>query len=118
MNQNVPPYHRRLREQSFAVLLIQNPPPAVALKLQGWGVADSSPIFSRAIALNRLFREAPALELLAEDFLRNYHRYADFVFACWRQLTPFNEIGSENFHFELYASGEYTKMLESQWGGE
>jgi len=27
----------------------------------------------------------------------------------------FAEISASNFSFELYASGEYTRMLEKQW---
>ena len=40
---------------------------------------------------------------------------ADSLFACWQQLAPCREITSANFHFELYASGEYSKMLENEW---
>jgi hypothetical protein len=107
-----------IHEQSFALLLTQNPPESVSQKLTGWGVSDPSLIFSRGIALNHLFGEAPALDQLAEDFIRNYHRYADHVFACWRQLVPFREITAKNFRFDLYASGEYTKMLENEWSSE
>jgi hypothetical protein len=28
----------------------------------------------------------------------------------------FAEITASNFRFELFASGEYTRMLEKQWG--
>jgi len=31
-------------------------------------------------------------------------------------LTAFTEITAANFRFELYASGEYLRMLEKQWG--
>jgi hypothetical protein len=31
---------------------------------------------------------------------------------------PHREIAAANFHFDLYASGEYMQLLEKQWGGE
>ena len=108
---------KAIREQSFARLLTRNMPEPVSLKLQGWGVNDAGVIFARAIALNRLFAEPPGYAQLADSFVRHYHRYADYIFECWQQIVAFREITSTNFRFDLYASGEYTKMLESQWGG-
>jgi hypothetical protein len=105
-----------IREQSFATLLTRHMPEAVAQKLQGWGEHDAGVIFARAIALNQIFGAAPAVERLAESFIRHYHRYADSLFACWQQMVGFREITPANFRFELYASGEYTKMLENEWG--
>lgn len=104
-----------IREQSFLAFLIKDPPDAVQRKLGTWGVSDFRAIFSRAIGLNAIFRELPKFEALSEDFIRNYHRYADHLFACRQQLIPFTEIGPENFDFHLYASGEYTKKLETEW---
>lgn len=103
-------------EQSFARLLTRHMPEAVGLKLQGWGVHDAGVIFARAIALNHLFAEPPQYDHLAASFLRNYHRYADSLFTCWQEMVTFREITSVNFRFALYASGEYTKMLENEWG--
>jgi hypothetical protein len=91
-------------------------PEAVSLKLQGWGVHDAGVIFARAIALNHVFGEPPGYPQLADGFVRHYHRYADHLFACWQQLVTFQEITCANFRFDLYASGEYTKMLENEWG--
>ena len=54
-------------------------------------------------------------ECLAEEFLSNYHRYADVLFQCYQQSEPHRIITPRNFPFELYASGEYSKLLESQW---
>lgn len=105
-----------LREQSFAILLTANPPEPVQRKLKAWGVADSGTIFSRAIGLNTVFREVPEFEWLTPDFIRNYHRYTDHFFACYEQALPFTRIGPANFQFEMYASGEYSRMLEEQWG--
>jgi hypothetical protein len=105
-----------IRQQSFAGLLTRHMPEAVSLKLQGWGVHDAGVIFARAIGLNQIFAEPPGFEQMAENFIRDYHRYADSLFACWQQMASFREITGANFRFELYASGEYTKMLENEWG--
>jgi hypothetical protein len=101
--------------QSFAGLLTANPPDSVKDKLVRWGVSDHASIFARAIGLNTLFAEPPAFENLAEEFLRNYHRYADVLFRCYMDSEPYCVIASANFRFELYASGEYSRMLESEW---
>jgi hypothetical protein len=108
--------HAGVREQSFARLLTQYMPDPIGLKLRGWGVHDAGVIFARAIGLNHIFANPPALPDVPEDFIRNYQRYADAVFSAWMQLEPFREITAANFRFDLYASGEYTKMLENQWG--
>jgi len=105
-----------IREQSFARLLTRHMPQAVGLKLQGWGVNDAGVIFARGIGLNHVFTEPPAFEQMAEDFIRDYHRYADTLFACWQQMENYREITGANFRFDLFASGEYTKMLENEWG--
>ena len=105
-----------LRAQSFAGLLAQHPPAAVAEKLVRWGVADHLAIFARAIGLHSVFASAPTFEALSEPFLRNYHRYADFLFHCYMNLEPHHAIDARQFHFELYASGEYSRLLEHEWG--
>ena len=105
-----------VREQSFANLLTRHMPEGVGLKLQGWGVQDASVIFSRAVGLNQIFAEPPVFEALAEEFVRNYHHYADATYNCWQQMAGSRQITCANFRFDLYASGEYTKMLENEWG--
>jgi hypothetical protein len=105
-----------IRTQSFAGLLTSGPPTGVKEKLIRWGVTDHASVFSRAIGLNAAFTQPPAIETLAEDFLRNYHRYADAVFRCYMESQPHLAISAASFRFELYASGEYSRMLESQWG--
>ena len=107
-----------IHSQSFAGLLTANPPPSVKEKLVRWGVVDHVSIFSRSIGLNALFAQPPALDELAEDFLRNYHRYADTLYRCFMESQPHGGIQATNFRFELYASGEYSRMLETEWGGE
>jgi len=104
-----------LKEASFAQLLVEDPPAVVHEKLQVWGVSDHKQVFSRALGLNAVFRKAPSAEDLSDHFLRNYYRYADHLFACSQNLQPFTEIHSSQFHFELYASGEFTRMLQDQW---
>jgi hypothetical protein len=101
--------------QSFAGLLTANPPEPVKQKLIAWGVADYVSIFSRAIGLNSVFIDPPALPSLSEGFLRNYHRCADALFRCFMDSQAHSPIASENFHFDLYASGEYSRMLETEW---
>ena len=83
-----------------------------------WGVSDYSSIFCRSIGLNALFATVPAFEALSEEFLRNYHRYADSLYRCYMDLEPHRVPEGRKFQFELYASGEYSRMLESQWEGE
>lgn len=107
-----------LRHQSFAGLLTTCPPERVREKLIRWGVADHPAIFSRAIALNTLFLAPPAFETLSEEFLSHYHRYADAVYRTYMESDPYDSVTSSNFKFELYASGEYSQLLESEWGAE
>jgi len=102
--------------QSFAGLLAGNPPANVKEKLIRWGVGDYRSIFARAIGLNAAFASPPALDSLTEEFLRNYHRYADGLYRSYIEAQPHGEIAAENVRFEIYASGEYSRMLESQWG--
>ena len=102
-------------EQSFAEFLVQNPPEAVRTKLRGWGVFDYKSIFSRAIGLNAVFSEPPDETQVSSEFVRNYFRYADHMFACRQQMQAFTELTVENFHFDIYASGEYSRMLEKSW---
>jgi hypothetical protein len=104
--------------QSFAHLLVEDCPAAVHNKLRQWGVADYRAIFSRAIGLNSVFCDAPDRSLLADEFIRNYHQFADHMFACKQAEKPFTPIRSLDFEFELFASGEYSRMLEKEWQGQ
>jgi hypothetical protein len=78
-------------------------------------VDDYRAIFSRAIGLYRAFGAAPETDTLSADFIRYYYHYADYLFACRQQMGSFPPIRPANFQFELYASGEYTRLLERQW---
>ena len=104
-----------IREQSFAEFLVQNPPEKVRAKLRAWGVFDYKSIFSRAIGLNAVFCEPPDETQVSVEFIRNYFRYADHMFACRQQMQAFTEVTVDNFHFEIYASGEYSRLLEKSW---
>jgi hypothetical protein len=107
-----------IRPQSFAGLLTADPPQAVKEKLVRWGVVDHLSIFTRALGLNAMFIQPPAFDILAEEFLRNYHRYADFLYRCYMDSQPHRTVASANFRFALYASGEYSRMLESEWAAD
>jgi hypothetical protein len=102
--------------QSFAGLLIQDAPSGVQSKLRKWGVADYKSIFSRALGLNCLFAAAPARDVLADEFVRSYFRFADQVFQSKQSECDYTPLSSRDFHFELYSSGEYSRMLERSWG--
>ena len=106
-----------MKRQSFAGMLAC-PPPNVREKLVGWGVADYAAVFSRAVGLNAMFAEPPAFEALSEDFIRNYHRAADLLYQAFMESEPHRVAAPRNFRFELYASAEYAKILESEWGEE
>jgi hypothetical protein len=106
-----------VKRQSFAGLLTGGPPATVREKLIRWGVADYPAVFARAIGLNTLFAEPPEFPALAEDFLRHYHSAASLLYQSFLDAEPHRAIDGKSFRFELYASGEYTKMLETEWSG-
>lgn len=104
-----------VRAHSFLRLLVHDTPASVREKLRQWGVSDYQAIFTRAAGLNAIFADVPEMEQLSTDFIRNYYRYADQMFACSSNMQEFPELSPDNFQFELYASGEYSRMLEKQW---
>jgi hypothetical protein len=104
-----------LREHSFALLLVDDTPAPVRDKLARWGVHDFRNIFVRALGIRTLFQELPDRRLLAPDFLRFYHRFADQVFAAREMLFPSRRAEPDEFAFELYASAEYSRLLEQEW---
>lgn len=104
-----------IREQSFSAHLLQQPPADVAAKLRKWGVVDYRSIFGRALGLNALFAELPPRELLADDFIRNYYRYADQMYQCRQGAATYTDIHDIGFDYEIFASGEYSRMLEREW---
>src|SRR6185295_12156710 len=104
-----------LQPQSFAAYLVQNPPAEVSSKLKKWGVSNHKSIFSRALGLNIILADMPPQEMFAPDFLRHYHRYADQMFHCHLGQTTFADPEHLGFDFEIFASGEYSRMLEKGW---
>ncbi|MBM3738502.1 MAG: hypothetical protein FJW39_22200 [Acidobacteria bacterium] len=106
---------RGYKFQSFASYVVENPPAGVAAKLKQWGVADYKAIFQRAIGLNCVLAEVPEREMLSNEFVRHYYRYADHMYLCRQHSTVFPELPASQFDFELFASGEYARMLEKEW---
>jgi hypothetical protein len=45
----------------------------------------------------------------------NYHRYADILLTRRLKEDAFTRINSQEFTFVLYASGEYSRILEREW---
>ena len=106
-----------LKRRSFAGLLALAPPNARE-KLLRWGVNDYAAVFARAIGRNALFAEPPQFDALAADVIRNHHRSADLRYQAFMESEPRRVAASGNIRFDLYASGEYAKMLAAEWGGE
>jgi hypothetical protein len=104
-----------IRAQSFAAYLVDHTPEAVQSKLRKWGVADYRAIFSRALGLCALLGSAPEPDTLSRDFIRNYYRYADQMFQVKQAEVVFTDISRHGLDFEIYASGEYSRMLEREW---
>lgn len=102
--------------QSFAALLIQDPPTGVQAKLRKWGVGDYKAIFGRALGLQCMFAEVPPREILSDEFVRSYFRFADHIFQSKQSECDFAALNSREYTFELYSSGEYSRMLERSWG--
>lgn len=106
---------RGIRYQSFTEMLVSHTPPAVQAKLKRWGVADYKSIFSRALGLNVLLGAAPERRMLSDEFVRNYYRYADQLFHSRQSQATYTSIDEMGFDFEIFASGEYSRMLEREW---
>ena len=104
-----------IRYQSFAAFLVNHTPAPVQAKLRRWGVADYRSIFMRALGLNTILGTAPEIGFFSEEFVRNYYRYADQVFVSRQGQMAFTGIEDMGFEFEIFASGEYSRMLEREW---
>jgi hypothetical protein len=104
-----------IRFQSFAGYLVDHTPRPVQAKLRKWGVADYKAIFSRALGLSVLLGSAPEPETLSLEFVRNYYRYADQIFQMRQSEVAFTDISNLGLEFDIYASGEYSRMLEREW---
>ena len=104
-----------IRYQSFAAMLVNHTPAPVQAKLRRWGVTDYRSIFTRALGLNAMLANAPDRRFLSDEFIRNYYRYADQLFLSRQNQMAFTSIENLGFEFEIFASGEYSKMLEREW---
>jgi hypothetical protein len=107
---------RGITAQSFAAMLVKDAPANIQEKLRKWGVADFKSIFTRALGLQYVFAAAPPREILGDEFLRNYFKFADQMFAVKQGEHEFTPLAASDFQFELYSSGEYSRMLERVWG--
>ena len=106
---------RRLRPETFAVLLVHHIPPQVKAKLESWGVLDFCALFRRSFGLHAVVQDLPAVASFSPDFLRRYHRYLDQWYDQRLRDFVFDRLESNEFTYELYASGEYSSMLEKSW---
>lgn len=106
---------RKIRPETFAVLLVQHIPAHVRLKLEGWGVLDFCALFRRSIGLHAVFKEIPPPDDFAPDFLRRYHRHLDQWYEQRLRDWIFDRPRADEFTFDLFASGEYALMLEQSW---
>lgn len=104
-----------VKHGSFIQLLVEQTPQEMREKLIRWGVADYKAIFSRALGLNAVFSTVPVLEQVNPGFIRHYYRYADQMYQARLNLESYRRLTPEAFRFELFASGEYSKMLETEW---
>jgi hypothetical protein len=109
---------RKVRPETFAVLLVQHIPAHVRLKLEGWGVLDFCALFRRSIGLHAVFNHIPTPEDFSPEFLRRYHRHLDQWYEQRLRDWVFHRPRSDEFTFDLYASGEYALMLEQSWNAE
>ncbi len=104
-----------IKYQSFAAYLVGHTPEAVQAKLKKWGVSDYRSIFSRALGLSAVFGEVPQREMLTDEFIRHYYRYADQLFQIRQGEAVFTDVSERGFELEIFASGEYSRMLEREW---
>jgi hypothetical protein len=100
---------------SFVPLLTEHVPARVRRKLEAWGVVDFVALFRRALGLHLVFSEPPPFECLSAEFLRQYHRYIDQWFETRMQQQGKVRCNDSQFTFEIYASGEYARLLEQTW---
>ena len=103
--------HAGVAPQSFADLLVNRTPPAVAARFRCWGVADYRRILSQAIGVNAVFPNPPHFDAISTEFLEDYYAYADSLFACFHGLRRFTRLEPASFGFALYTSDEYLSTI-------
>lgn len=109
---------RLFRPETFGLFLVENIPAHVRTKLETWGVLDFTALFRRGIGLHSVLSELPPQTTFSLDFLRRYHRFVDAWYEQRLRDVPFDRAQAGEFTFDLYASGEYTLMLEESWSAE
>jgi len=105
-----------LHEGHLMDLLVQDPPENVASKMQKWGVSEFRSIFARALGLSAVFPNPPGTDNVTEIFVHDFALYADALYRARRRTLPAAVAGSHSLRFEVYASGEYARLLEQSWG--
>ncbi len=105
----------RIRPESFGIVLVQQVPPHVRAKLEGWGVLDFCALFRRSIGLHSVFQEFPSVDAFRPEFLRRYHRHLDQWYEYRLREAASHRPDPSEFVFDLYASGEYALLLEQSW---
>ena len=108
-------FGRTMRPETFATFLIAHTPSQVKLKLGGWGVVDFTSLFRRSLGLHTVLQGMPAASDLTPHFLSRYHRHLDVWYQCRMQERQYDIAEAHEFTFDLYASGEYTLMLEKSF---
>ena len=58
-------------------------------------MADYRSIFTRALGLNTMLAAAPERQSSADEFVRNYYRYADQMFQCRQSQVTFTDIDDD-----------------------
>jgi hypothetical protein len=106
---------RSVRPETFVVSLVQDIPEPVRVKLEGWGVLDHCALFRRSFGLHAVLHELPQPSFFSPEFLRRYHRYLDQWYEQRLRDRAFDRIEAAEIVFDLYASGEYSSMLEKSW---
>ena len=100
---------------SYISLLLFDAPRNVKTKMADWGVPYYQTIFSRALGLNLVYPLAPAPDAISESLLESFHVYADSLFDLRLHMSPGAELHGQDYTFDIFASHEYTQLLESEW---
>jgi hypothetical protein len=109
---------RQLPPESFLTVLLQHVPEHVRTKLESWGVLDFSALFRRSVGLHAVFAELPSAQSLNPEFLRRYHRQLDLWYEYRLKDVTYERPQAGEFMFDLYASGEYSMLLEQSWNAD
>ncbi len=105
-----------IRYQSFAAYLVNHAPAAVEAKLEALGRGGLPVNFMRALGLNTMLAAPPARPYSGRRIRPQLLslRRPDLPQSRQGQAT-FTGIETLDFDFEIFASGEYSRMLEREW---